>query len=287
MLRNRARRMSRDLVLRVDVTGRDEGWTGKAVAALDADGAVVLTGTGLAGVAAATAATMLDDLAALREHEADLTVYARGHLRQYPPVSAGSDADRLFAHPAAVAVYRAVLGEDCYVANYMGHTVLPGSRPQPVHADWGPLWSGLPVFHPPFLLAYNVALVQTDLRNGGIELWPGTHRVLDGFDPGALTASAAAQRRAGPERAGTAEMAPGDILIRDVRTWHRGTHNASAAARPIVFGLVAAPWFRYRSTRPMLLGHALRPAVDALGVDVACQYTDDLDPVALSVGSDD
>ena len=288
MLLNDNRRTSRHLVRKLDVARPATEWLDAAVAALDADGAVVLTGTGLADAAQATAATMLGELPDLLAHEAELTVYARGHLRQYPPVAAGSGAPRLFAPPAAVGLYRAILGADCYVANYMGHTVLPGSDPQPVHADWGPLWNELRVFHPPFLLAYNVALVETDLRNGGIELWPGTHRILDGFDKGALTVSATARRhRSGSSQVGTVEMAPGDILVRDVRTWHRGTHNPSAAPRPIVFGLVAAPWYRYRSTRPMVLARGLCPAVDALDIGVACEYTDNLDPVALSVGADD
>jgi hypothetical protein len=289
MLFGGTRRQShRVLVQRVDVAEPGPGWLDAAVSAVDRDGVVILTGTGLGAAARGTAATMLDQLPTLLPYEDELTVYARGHLRQYPPVAAGSGAPGLFAHPAAVAVYRAVLGEACYLANYMGHTVMPESSPQPLHVDWGPLWPELGVFHPPFLLAYNIALVDTGAGNGGIELWPGTHRILGGFDSGALTVSPAARRqRQGPGRVGTAQMSPGDILIRDVRVWHRGTHNPSDAPRPIVFGLVAAGWYRYRSTRPMLLSGSLRPAVEALDIDVACEYTDELDPVALSVGADD
>lgn len=263
------------------------GWVGECVSALDVDGAVVLTGTGLDAAAAETGAEMLGVLDLLLPYEPELTVYARGHLRQYPPTGPGSRVLDVLGSTALLQPARAVLGADCYVANYMGHTVLTGSAPQPVHADWGPLWTSTRDYHPPFLLAYNLALLPTDAANGAIEAWPGTHRLSDGFAPGALTVrpDALAARRVGRAPV-PVPMEAGDLLLRDVRTWHRGTNNSSAAPRPIVFGLVSAGWYRYDTTRPLLLSGALAPAVADLGVEVLCEFTDaELDPVALSVGS--
>lgn len=266
-----------------------EGWVAGCVEALASDGAVVLTGTGLAAAAAATGAEMGRVLEQLLPYEQDLTVYARGHLRQYPPTDADSRVLDVIGSAALLEPCRAVLGPDCYVANYMGHTVLPGSDEQPVHADWGPLWPDNTDFHPPFLLAYNLALMPTEAANGAIEAWPGTHRIATGFNPRALTVR--------PEvlAARAAEVPPvpvpmdtGDLLLRDVRTWHRGTRNGSAEPRPIVFGLVSASWYRYETSRPLLLSESLRAGVDGLGVGVLCGFTDvDLDPVAMSVDADD
>ncbi len=91
MLLSGIRKTTRDLVQRIDVRGPAADWLGGAVTALETDGAVVLTGTGLGEAARATAATMLGELPALMPHEPELTVYARGHLRQYPPVAPDSN----------------------------------------------------------------------------------------------------------------------------------------------------------------------------------------------------
>ncbi|WP_283133087.1 phytanoyl-CoA dioxygenase family protein [Rhizohabitans arisaemae] len=270
----------RSALHRVDVRG--DRLT-EAVTALDRDGAVVLTGTGLAESAGVTAAQMLGELDLLLPHLDELTVYAHGHLRQYPHTGTDSRVLDVLGNRALLDLSREVLGPDRYMANYMGHTVLPGSGTQPAHADWGPLWPGHPGYHPPFLLAYNLALVPTDETNGSIRLWPGSHRVVDEFTPGALTVRAEALARVAPPL--QVPMDAGDLLVRDVRTWHCGTHNASAVPRPIVFGLIAAGWYRYQSTRPLTISAELADRVGALGVEVMCDFTDDeFDPVRWSVG---
>jgi len=262
-------------------------WLSTAKTALDRDGAVVLTGTGLADAAAVTGEQMLVESELLLPYLEELTVYAAGHLRQYPPTGSDSRVLDVLRNPALHEIARAVLGPECYLANYMGHTVLPGSHTQPVHADWGPLWADYPDYHPPFLLAYNLALVPTDESNGSVEVWPGTHRRCGAFNAGALTvreAELTRQARSRPPE--QVVMAAGDLLIRDVRTWHRGTHNPSATARPMIFGLLAAEWYRYQSSRPLVLSEALADQVPEVGIAVACEFTAaEFDPVRWSIDS--
>lgn len=264
-------------------------WLNETRAALLRDGLAVVTGTGLEAAAAHTGAVMLEALDDLLPLEEDLTVYARGHLRHYPPTGPDSSVLDVLGSAALLKPVRHVLGPDCYIANYMGHTVLPGADAQPVHADWGPLWADLGVHHPPFLLAFNLALQDLDASTGAIEVWPGTHRPQDAFEPGRLTVSpSAVAERSRTDPSVRVTMVTGDLLLRDVRTWHRGSTNPAGTARPIVFGLVSAGWYRYRTSRSLLLATALRPRAEALGVEILCDYTDAvLDPVALSVGSPD
>jgi len=105
---------------------------------------------------------------------------------------------------------------------------LPGSRDQHYHSD------GLYVEE---FLIFNVAVVDTDLRNGAIDLLPRTHERFYKFWEYTF------QRLW--RRSTRVQMQQGDVLVRLSTMWHRGTHNDSDDARPMLsytFGEISAPY---------------------------------------------
>jgi hypothetical protein len=104
---------------------------------------------------------------------------------------------------------------------------LPGSHPQHYHSD------GL--YTEAFLIC-NVAVVDTDLTNGAIDLLPGTHRRFYKFWRYAVQRKYRLSTRLCMEQ--------GDVLLRISTMWHRGMPNRSAVPRPMMsltFGEDSAP----------------------------------------------
>jgi hypothetical protein len=104
---------------------------------------------------------------------------------------------------------------------------LGGSSAQHYHMDG--------VFIEPFLVC-QVALLDTDLSNGAIDLLPGTHREFYPFWRYAVQRKYRLTTRI--------PMARGDVLVRWSTLWHRGMPNKSSAPRPMMsftFGELGAP----------------------------------------------
>lgn len=94
---------------------------------------------------------------------------------------------------------------------------LPGSVEQHYHVDGA--------FLEAFLIV-NIAVVDTDLTNGAIDIVPTTHQRFYKYWEFA----------AGRVYRGTTRicMSKGDVLIRPSTLWHRGMPNRSSAARPML-----------------------------------------------------
>ena len=105
---------------------------------------------------------------------------------------------------------------------------LPGSVAQHYHTD------GL--YTEDFLIC-NVAVVDTDLVNGALDVLPGTHTRFYKFWRYALQRKYRLSTRL--------SVKAGDVIVRRSTTWHRGMPNKSAVPRPmmaITFGeLVGQP----------------------------------------------
>ncbi|MEM7534895.1 MAG: phytanoyl-CoA dioxygenase family protein [Chloroflexota bacterium] len=152
----------------------------------------------------------------------------RGHLQQGPPPFAPYVFSDIVANPFIIQVTKGVLGEGVFNSFYNGNTNCPGSTAQPLHPDQRHLWANLPIAHPPASLVINMALMDVHEGNGAIELWPGTNMV-----PEALTDELREQRReVEPPIRGTTKK--GDVLIRDMRVWHRGVPNESDELRHMI-----------------------------------------------------
>ena len=94
---------------------------------------------------------------------------------------------------------------------------LPGSVAQHYHADG--------VFTEGFLVV-NVAVVDTEIANGAIDVLPGTHKKFYKFW------RYAAERAY--KRTTRLPMKQGDVLVRSSNLWHRGMPNLTNAPRPMI-----------------------------------------------------
>jgi hypothetical protein len=104
---------------------------------------------------------------------------------------------------------------------------LPGSAPQHYHMDG--------VFVEEYMIC-NIAVVDTDIVNGAIDLLPSTNQEFYPFWRYALKRKYRLSARI--------PMSQGDVLLRKSTLWHRGMPNRSDAPRPMMsltFGEKSAP----------------------------------------------
>jgi hypothetical protein len=92
---------------------------------------------------------------------------------------------------------------------------LPGSHPQNVHIDG---------YAADWFMIVNIALVDTDLQNGSMEILPGTNRRE--YKYWQLVLESPKSLRPKLER--------GDVVIRPSTLWHRGMPNLSIRPRPMM-----------------------------------------------------
>jgi hypothetical protein len=129
--------------------------------------------------------------------------------------------------------------------------------------------------HPCSGVVVQVCLVDTDERNGAIELWPGTHRdttMHRGLETLRVPTDRVEARRAvaPPWRGGTRL---GDVLLRDVRIWHRGMPNHSDQPRHMLAMFHRPGWFQripvaFRRDAQPFLDQLLLPTTATLHAEV-------------------
>ena len=214
---------------------------------------------------------------------------ARGHLQQGPPLS----PDLVFADVAMNAavndVCRALYGARDGVQNaeadqrplltfYNGNTNCPGSVEQHLHMDGRHCTRPAEPVAPTASVVVNVPPGPTSLGNGAIELWPGSHRihcvndagVSASEDDGASMASLSAERRqaVAPVRP---ETEVGDVLIRDVRLWHRGVPNRSDRPRHMI-ALIVSKRSPGAAVQRLRFERGCEAALEGHGVDANADY---------------
>jgi ectoine hydroxylase-related dioxygenase (phytanoyl-CoA dioxygenase family) len=149
-----------------------------------------------------------------------------GHLNCYPGREARFIYDEL-QEKGIVDVVRAV---DPTLTERIRATLnlnLPNSVAQHYHMDG--------VFTDAFIIC-NVAVVDTDLHNGAIDVLPGTNREFYPFWRYALQRKYRSTTRV--------PLDQGDVLLRLSTLWHRGMPNRSDRPRPLMsvtFGEQGAP----------------------------------------------
>ena len=245
-----------------------------ALEAIRRDGLVILEQAVPTDVLASLRTRMDEDTEALLAFQAARggNPRARGHLQQGPPPFAPYVSLGVTANPFAIAVSKHILGEGAYLAFYNGNTNLPGSVYQAVHLDQPHLWS--PAHGdaaPPYSLIVNISPMDCHAGNGAVELWPGSHRVMDAYEGNHVPPDLLEARRphSPPVRG---ETRAGDITIRDSRLWHRGVPNLSDEARHMVASIHAAPWYQRR--RQLEFGEDCRSLLEAVDFDFNAAYTD-------------
>lgn len=149
-----------------------------------------------------------------------------GHLNCFPGRSARFAWDELNASGVVDAVHAIRAGRPNQMRVTMNFN-MPGSVAQHYHMDGAYLDD--------FLIS-NVAVVDTTLENGAIDLLTGTNREFMPFWKYALSRQYKKTTRI--------EMQAGDVLLRKSNLWHRGMPNNSKVARPLLsftFGEKGAP----------------------------------------------
>jgi hypothetical protein len=142
----------------------------------------------------------------------------------------------VIAHPFALAVLDELLGKDAICHYFASDTPLPGSDYQRVHADIHLLFPETLLSLPAYSLVLNIPLVDFTEENGPLEIWPGgTHLMPGGVNIQELAPTMRSER---------VLMPAGSLLIRDMRMWHRGTPNRSAAPRPNMALIYSRPWLK-------------------------------------------
>jgi hypothetical protein len=182
------------------------------------DGFVILPGV----VAKAELKTVADNLAGEFARWKKSTESFRGgglvsgHLNCYPGEIARGVVSQLQS-AGVVDLSRALFHTDPSAMRIGCNFNLPGSVPQHYHMD------GL--FLESFMIV-NVAVVDTDLNNGAIDVVPKTHKRFYKY-----WEFAAGRVYKGSLRV---PLSAGDVLIRTSTVWHRGMPNFSSAARPML-----------------------------------------------------
>jgi glycosyltransferase involved in cell wall biosynthesis len=149
-----------------------------------------------------------------------------GHLNCFPGRSARVIYDELVARGVVDAVHAIRPDQANDIRSTMNFN-LPGSIEQHYHID------GL--YTDDFLIC-NVAVIDTDLVNGAIDLLPGTNREFIPYWKYAMHRTFRLTTRI--------EMKAGDVLLRKSNLWHRGMPNKSDTPRPmmsVTFGEKSAP----------------------------------------------
>ncbi len=142
-----------------------------------------------------------------------------------------------------ISLTHALLGDGVYNGAYHANSSFPGSPVQHVHADLGHLFPGVVDPHPCCSAAINIPLCDTDERNGATEYWPGTHREIGPvYNRGLMISPQALEQRRDqrpPERMACRQ---GDVIVRDMRMWHRGVTNRSDVPRIMISMIQQSPW---------------------------------------------
>lgn len=156
-----------------------------------------------------------------------------GHLQQGPPLS----ADFVFADVAMNThvnrVCNALFDNECRLTFYNGNTNCPGSTTQGLHMDGRHLAVAPDPVGPIISVVVDIPLGRMGKHNGSIQLWPGSH-VLRPPDGGPRVPNEMEADRKAQVEPIQPETEVGDVLIRDVRLWHRGVPNRSDRPRHMI-----------------------------------------------------
>lgn len=164
--------------------------------------------------------------------------YFPGHDQAMMPTSDADVPWEILRSEEIHQVIQSLLGSGYYMNSYTGNTNTASDN-QPYHMDCShyhqqPVRSLIGV-GPPFEIIVNVYLQDTDERNGSLDIIPGSHLVADvslGED-GEIPAELLARIRCDDIHQ-RLNLPRGGVIIRDKRTWHRGTVNHSGAPRHMV-----------------------------------------------------
>lgn len=263
-----------DLMARIERLAPDQ--TDRAAQAVVDDGCVILEGAVPTAPLVALRRRMDRDTVDLLRYCATIggNPRERGHLQQGPPPF----VDYVFADVAmnrhVNAVAEALFGPRPQLTFYNGNTNCPGSIRQRLHMDGRHTTERGEPAAPTSAVVVNIPPGGMSDANGAIELWPGSHAVAVHGEQQGIPGDMEAERHRvrPPENPCTA---PGDVLIRDVRLWHRGVPNRSNRPRHMIALILSGRRDHERSGRTLRFGRGCEAALEARGIDTNAAYVDE------------
>ena len=212
----------------------------------------------------------------------------RGHLQQGPPVSSDFVFSEVAMNPHVNAICVELFGGKPRLTFYNGNTNCPGSVEQHLHMDGEHSTQPPEPVAPISSVVVNVPPGPMTLDNGAIQLWPGSHLVRTKRpDQGIDKQTIEARRKLAPPIRAKTEV--GDVLVRDVRLWHRGVPNLSDRPRHMIALVVSSQATRY----PLRFEKGCEAKLEGHQVDSQCRLPrgknrlfDPTNPPILRAGSE-
>jgi ectoine hydroxylase-related dioxygenase (phytanoyl-CoA dioxygenase family) len=168
--------------------------------------------------------------------------FRKSRWRIFPRLVPPMSDPRLLANAFVVAILESLLGPDFYCKYMSSDTCVNGAILQSPHSDI----DGDHVFVDnewrPRGYVVNVPTMECGLHNGPLEVWPGgshmwTTRLLEpyGLEPNVQDGrNPPVERIAEYLPSIKVALLPGEILIRDLAMWHRGTPNPTDKPRTML-----------------------------------------------------
>jgi len=171
---------------------------------------------------------------------------AHRNVSQTPPLLAHYMHENIWANRIAVSLIEHIIGPRPQLSFATSNIALPGGQGrQAVHSDYYCEHLDFPVF-----IEMCIFLDDVDRSNGSTEIWPGTHhgyakRDHTHTDMGWIKKDVFS-RRARICSPVQPTIPKGSVCVRDLRMWHAGMPNLTAAPR-IMLGFIFSPaWFASR-----------------------------------------
>lgn len=167
----------------------------------------------------------------------------RSTLRIYNLLAHGEVFARVPVHGNVLPLVESVLDEGCLVSSLSSISILPGEKPQPIHADDQLI--PLPKPHPPLVCNTMWALTDFTEDNGATRIIPGSH-LRDGSPVFGEVYETV-----------PAEMKRGSVLVYDGALWHGGGENRTSERRVGVAMNYCAGFLRQQENQQLGLDPAL------------------------------
>lgn len=164
--------------------------------------------------------------------------YEQVHTAMFPPICSPFMDAIAIENPFAVQVTEAVIGPDFFCTFYNTNTQWPHSGIQHVHRDFDHLFPGFPVALPISQVIVNIPLTDFSLENGATEVWPGSHLIVDEIP----NDNQALEERAKTLPSVRTTASAGSVILRDMRTWHRGMPNKTDEIRTMLAMIYDRPF---------------------------------------------
>ena len=167
----------------------------------------------------------------------------KGHAGFQPPLEVPFLDPLIIENPLVFQMLERLFGEHFFgCLPYGCNASFPGSETQNVHRDCGHIFPEESFAMPPLLVVVNIFLDDFTKENGATEIWPGSHRIVDADKEETNTLKISPSRWS--KHASTQTIAPsGSIVLRDMRTWHRGPANTTSKIRTMLSLVYYRPYF--------------------------------------------